>query len=261
MEAKDGALIFLALLSFLLFGCLSFSALHNASQLAELQSQVQQISVQEDNIAYSCVLCQELLSILAETINKDSKFNSDRNAPSHYKKRDISNYQEPSTASSTLPNNSPRGTVTLLANALFEIAEKQVNSMLSCRDAKNNTHCTILSGLKGDKGSPGPRGPIGEKGDTGQQGIKGGLGNKGEKGEMGEDGLPGPAGPPGIDGQDIVLSQNGCSWQYTDTCAHRCGISLRRVSCPSGQYVAGFGIHTYHDLGRYNTHIQCCPIH
>ena len=41
MEAKDVAVVFLALLSALLFGCLTFSAAHNA----ELQAQFQQTAV------------------------------------------------------------------------------------------------------------------------------------------------------------------------------------------------------------------------
>ena len=203
----------------------------------------------------------------------------------------------------TAPSDTPERPMTKLANALFDIVEKQVNSLMSCRDVSNATQCFILTGPRGEKGSLGPRGPVGEKGDTGQQGmkgeigqkgdtgmkgeigqkgesgqpgmkgargpkgdtgqqgLKGELGQKGEKGDMGDEGLQGPAGPPGIDGQGVIeLGQDGCSWQYTDTCAHRCGISLQRVTCPSGQYVAGFGIRTFHDLGRYDTHILCCPV-
>ena len=44
MEAKDGFVLFLALLSVLLFGCLTFSTLYNANQIAELQRQLQRIS-------------------------------------------------------------------------------------------------------------------------------------------------------------------------------------------------------------------------
>lgn len=37
MEVKVGAIVFLVLLSVLLFGCLMLSTVHNASKIAELQ--------------------------------------------------------------------------------------------------------------------------------------------------------------------------------------------------------------------------------
>lgn len=43
-ETKDSFVLFFALLSALLFGCLVFSTLHNTSQIAQLQQQLQDIS-------------------------------------------------------------------------------------------------------------------------------------------------------------------------------------------------------------------------
>ena len=43
-ETKDSFVLFFALLSVLQFGCLVFSTLHNANQIAQLQRQLQEIS-------------------------------------------------------------------------------------------------------------------------------------------------------------------------------------------------------------------------
>ena len=273
MEAKDGAVVFLVLLLVLLFGCLTFSAVHNASQIAELQAQLQQITVeghhQENDIHVSE---QDILTRLAGEV---VEIMEDKNHHAlHHLRRSIIN-QEPSIVSTTGPENPPGGTLTLLANALFDVVERQLKSMLACNKVDDATRCTILPGPKGDQGDTGPQGPVGEKGDEGdigtqgergekgQSGFPGNKGEKGQTGDIGDTGPPGPIGPKGAMGPVGTvarLTQNGCSWQYTDTCAHRCGISLRRTTCPIGQYVAGFGIRTWHDLGRYDTHIWCCPV-
>ena len=266
MEAKNGALIFLVFLSVVLFGCLTFSVVHNANEIAELQLKItDECCHQKNGVQHDSNLKQEIFAILkgeVEIMNEDSE-----TMGSHQMKRSIAD-QEPSTVISTVPNSQHEGTMTLLVNALFDIIEKQLKTMLACDEVEDTTQCTILPGPKGEQGDPGPRGSAGEKGDKGdigeqgEKGEKGGLGGrgqKGEKGQMGGVGPLGPVGPPGTSGL-AELSQNGCSWHYTDTCAHRCGISLRRTTCPQGQYVAGFGIHTFHDLGRYDTHIQCCPV-
>ena len=80
-------------------------------------------------------------------------------------------------------------------------------------------------------------------------------------GSIGPQGPVGPAGPKGATGPVSVLRQTSCTWHYTDTCGHRCGIaSSRETKCPAGQYVAGFGIHTWGSDGRYNTRIYCCTV-
>ena len=59
-----------------------------------------------------------------------------------------------------------------------------------------------------------------------------------------------------------TLTQDGCNWQYTDTCGHHCGTYvMKRTTCPVGQYVAGYGSFAYSSYGRYNPHILCCPVH
>ena len=43
MEAKDGALVFLALLSVALFTILAYSVWHNGSEIAQLQAELQKV--------------------------------------------------------------------------------------------------------------------------------------------------------------------------------------------------------------------------
>ena len=131
------------------------------------------------------------------------------------------------------------------------MVEAQLEAYLGC---DNESKCTIEPGPKGmqgeigqrrPKGDQGRRGETGPKGEVGQKGHLGYPGYKGEKGEMGNIGPQGPAGPvgpKGATGPVSVLHQNKCTWQYTDTCGHHCGIgSSRETRCPVGQYVAGFG--------------------
>ena len=120
-------------------------------------------------------------------------------------------------------------------------------------------------GHKGDSGPQGVQGPVGPRGEKGGKGELGYTGYKGEKGQTGSIGSQGGVGPKGAVGPRgpvATLAQSGCNWQYTDRCGHSCGQSVqKRTICPVGQYVAGFGIRTWTYLGRYNTHILCCPVH
>ena len=278
METKDSFVLFFALLSVLLFGYLEFSTLHNASQIALLQQQLQQISDEYRSDQGSDIQSsqQEILTKLISEVgemlsNKDQDINSFNHHASAYRIRRQDINQGLSTT--TGPDSALEGTLTLLANALLGIVDRQLNSKLDCEKVDDATQCTILPGPKGDQGDPGPRGPVGEKGDQGvigeqgEKGEKGQLGYpgyKGEKGQTGNVGPPGPVGPKGMIGPVgpvANLTQNGCSWRYTDTCGHTCGNGVqKRVQCPVGQYVAGFGIYTYGNLGRYHTHIFCCPV-
>lgn len=276
MEAKDSFVLFLTLLSALLLACLAFSTLHNASQIAQLQQRLQEISDEchsdhESNVQTSQ---QEILAKLVDEIvsNKDQGIKSfDHHASNNRVRRQSNTNQELSTT--TDPDSALEGTLTLLANALLGIVDRQLNSKLDCSEVSDATQCTILPGPKGDQGDPGPRGPVGKKGDqgdTGEQGEKGEKGElgypgyKGEKGQMGNVGPRGQIGPQGVVGPVgpvASLTQNSCSWLYTDTCGHSCGNGVqKRVQCPVGRYVAGFGINTWGAAGRYHTHIYCCPV-
>ena len=286
METKDGFGLFFALLSVLLFGCLAFSTLHNASQIAQLQQQLQQISDEchsdqgsNDMQANDQEILTKLISEIGEMVsNKDQlqDINSfDHLAPNYRIRREEVN-QGLSTTTTTNPDSALEGTLTLLANALLGIVDRQLNSKLDCDKVDDATQCTILPGPKGEKGDTGsdgrrgragdrgPKGDIGEQGEKGEKGQLGYPGYKGEKGQIGLVGPPGPVGPQGIVGPvgpATNLTQSGCSWVYTDQCGHHCGRNvLKRATCPLGQYVAGFGIYTHDWQARYDTHIYCCPV-
>ena len=281
METKDGLLLFLALLSILLFGCQTFSALRNASEIAELKTQLQNLSERQTHGKIINSNEHDVLVGLAKQVaeilyNKDSyvekKYGPDH--VSHRLRRSSSNQDQQRLANSESPTTGE--TLNLLTNALLNIVERQLNSKLDCSQADDTTQCTIKPGPKGDQGDRGRRGPVGERGDKGNlgdigekgdRGEKGQIGYPGYKGEKGQVGVVGPPGPsglrgtPGLTGSIVRLQQTGCSWHYTDQCGHRCGYQvLKRATCPIGQYVAGFGMYTAHDLGRYNPHIWCCPV-
>ena len=287
MEAKDSFIVFSALLSALLFGCLVFSTLHNASQIAELKQQLQEISdeCQKDQAQSVAIDQQEILTKLMSKVgemvsNKDQDIKSfehhDHASNMRIRRQDIVNQELYTTTTTTTtedPDSALGGTLTLLANALLGIVDRQLNAKLDCDKVDDATECTILPGPQGEKGDRGPRGPIGDKGDQGviggqgEKGEKGELGYpgyKGEKGQMGGTGPSGPVGPQGNVGPAgpvASLTQNGCSWYYTDQCGHGCGNGVqKRVQCPVGQYVAGFGIYTWGSYGRYSPHIYCCSV-
>ena len=274
MDNKDGFVLFFSLLSALLFGCLAFSTLHNASQITELKQQLEEISNechndQRSNMQYSQ---QEILARVISEVdeilsNKDQGIKSfDYHASNYRIRRQGDNDTNQELSTTTDPDSALEGTLTLLANALLGIVDRQLNSKLDCSEVSDATQCTILPGPKGDQGDPGPRGPVGKKGDqgdTGEQGEKGEKGQlsypgykgeKGTKGQIGNRGPPGPVGHKGMIGPAASLTQTGCSWIFTDECRHNCGRSaLKSATCPLGQYVVGFGIYTYDWYGRYNT--------
>ena len=268
MEVKDAALVFLALLSALLFGCLAFSVMHNAYQIAELKAQQQKI---EEEYIHLIKLANDATAVLQQSAANSPNVvrMGEKNKPIYRLRRNA----ETPTSLSISGNDSPTSTVSLLSQALSEIVKRQLNDYLDCDNIEDERRCTIEPGPKGDQGEPGPSGQRGVKGDQGPVGLQGEMGEKGElgypgyKGEMGQKGEIGPQGPVGPRGYTgprgpvATLAQNGCNWRYTDHCGHRCGEnSLRRTTCPRGQYVAGYGVHTWNSLGRYSMHILCCPV-
>ena len=276
METKDGFVLFFSLLSVLLFGCLAFSTLHNASQIAQLQQQLQQISDQcnNDHGNYVQASQQDILTKLISEVdemvsNKDQDIKSfNHQAPNYRLRRQV---QEPTTTSTVDSDNELEGTVNLLADALLGIVERQLNSKLDCDKVEDATQCTIQPGPKGEKGDigrvglRGPVGPTGEKGYrgnrgyTGVKGQKGQIGQYGQKGQKGQKGWTGARGYTGSQGRTgppgpaLQLHQRSCTWRFTDRCGHNCGREvLKQVWCAAGEYVAGFGIRTWADRGRYD---------
>ena len=224
MEVKDAALVFLALLSALLFGCLTFSVMHNANQIAELKAQQQKI---EEEYVHFIKLANDATTVLQQSAaNGPEVVRVGENNKGLYRLR---------RNAATGDNGSPTSTVSLLSQALSEIVKIQLNDYLDCDNIEDEIRCTIQPGPKGDQGEPGPpgkRGAKGEMGTVGLQGEKGQLGYPGYKGEMGQKGEIGPQGPVGPQGNTgssgpvATLAQNGCNWQYTDNCGHHCGIGI-----------------------------------
>ncbi len=200
-------MLFFALLSALLFGCLAFSVMHNATQIAQLQQQLQEISDMETSQ-------QDILAkLIGEVSEKVSK--TDQGAKSYapnyrVRRQDTTNIELNGTTTTTAAKDPNSVLVTLLANALLGIVDSQLNAKLDCDKVDDATQCTILPGPKGEKGDRGRRGRIGDRGFIGEKGEKGfwgspgrpGLnGDKGDQGDIGEPGSQGEIGPRGPVGE------------------------------------------------------------
>ena len=84
----------------------------------------------------------------------------------------------------------------ILADALTELIEKKLYTVMECkREGNNATDCSLKPGPKGEKGD------IGEDGKEGPSGLQGEPGVKGQKGHYGFPGYKGEDGPRGFDGQ------------------------------------------------------------
>ena len=273
MEVKDGVLAFLAILSFtlcILLGYSVWSNAHgvwsNAHEIAALRAelnkrqQTQTGGPGQDSVPLSP---SDISLLFAESNPQGGDATSQRANGNTVHLRAARQIDTPTTGTQTIH---------LLTSALSQIVEGQLEAHLDCSNNESRS-CTIEPGPKGVQGEVGPRGPKGDRGRRGETGPKGEVGPKGhlgypgykgEKGQMGNIGPQGPAGPvgpKGATGPVSVLRQTSCAWHYTDTCGHRCGIaSSRETKCPAGQYVAGFGIHTWGSDGRYNTRIYCCTV-
>ena len=341
METKDGAVVFLVLLSVALFTTLAYCVWHNGSEIAQLQAELQKVKEsvgQKESTSQSAAShlpADEGLGMAElpamENVNLIHQLRTNEHVGG-------SAIHKLAAALSELKrsrrNAEPPATVQLLTDALSEIVGGELEALLNCDTDDNGTKCTIEPGPKGDrgpigqrgekgdtgeqgrigprgekgekgnhgyagyKGEFGPKGNIGERGLTGSRGEKGEKGHHGHKGDSGSQGVRGPVGPSGEKGGKgelgytgykgekgqtgsigsqggvgpkgavgprgpvATLAQSGCNWQYTDTCGHHCGTNIRkRTTCPVGQYVAGFGIITWDQYGRFNTHILCCPVH
>ena len=100
-----------------------------------------------------------------------------------------------------------QSSIDILANALTEIIDKKLYSIIDCnRNENNGTDCTLKPGPKGEKGNNGEQGkegPRGVHGDPGVTGIKGQLGYPGYKGEIGPQGSNSTRGPKGDTGAGL----------------------------------------------------------
>ncbi len=114
----------------------------------------------------------------------------------------------------TRQSGSSQSATDLLADALAELIEKKLYTIMNCAkdDADNLTECSLKPGPKGDKGCLGDQGKEGPQGMNGEPGVKGHIGYPGHHGEVGPKGPigdPGPMGPRGDKGDMGEIGQRG----------------------------------------------------
>ncbi|XP_064388493.1 collagen alpha-1(XXIII) chain-like [Halichondria panicea] len=111
----------------------------------------------------------------------------------------------------TRQSGSSQSATDLLADALAELIEKKLYTIMDCArdDADNLTDCSLKPGPKGDKGCLGDQGPQGMNGERGVKGHIGCPGHKGEVGPKGPIGDPGPMGHRGVKGDMGEIGSQG----------------------------------------------------
>ena len=120
----------------------------------------------------------------------------------------------------TRQSDSSQSATDLLADALAELIEKKLYTIMDCArdDADNLTDCSLKPGAKGDKGCLGDQGKEGPQGMNGEPGViglsghngyPGYPGNRGEVGPKGPIGNPGPMGHRGDKGDTGEIGQRG----------------------------------------------------
>ena len=118
----------------------------------------------------------------------------------------------------------------ILADALTELIEKKLYTLMKCdRDKNNMTDCSLKPGPKGERGDTGVdgtrglqgepgakgqkghgyKGEVGPRGFVGQRGLKGDTGAIGSKGDMGPAGPQGATGDRGLRGEPGLKGQKG----------------------------------------------------
>ncbi len=100
----------------------------------------------------------------------------------------------------TRQSGSSQSATDLLADALAELIEKKLYTIMDCArdDGDNLTECSLKPGSKGDQGlngEPGIKGHIGYPGHKGKVGPKGSTGDPGPMGHRGDKGGIGEIGP------------------------------------------------------------------
>ena len=114
----------------------------------------------------------------------------------------------------TRQSGSSQSATDLLADALAELIEKKLYTIMDCArdDADNLTDCSLKPGPKGDKGYLGDQGKEGPQGMNGVPGVKGHIGYPGHKGKVGSKGRigdPGTMGHRGVKGDMGEVGQRG----------------------------------------------------
>ena len=197
MDAKDGLVFVLLLLSLGLFGSLTYCVWNKQTEVANEVADLQ----------------KQLHKLQNELKNMNSREHVEAKEPFQNKaqlKRNVRHADEDTSMPSATE---------LLTNALTEIIERKLVSYMNCdKNEYNHTKCTLKPGPKGE---PGPEGPTGEKGtkgepgdmglrgEPGDRGVKGSPGYPGFKGDKGIEGVVGPRGPTGPRGPPGIQGETG----------------------------------------------------
>ena len=196
-----------ALLTITLYGGLSFAVWNLHTQTVGLKT---------DNRNQNTELRRELRSLKSENTNLQnqiSKFRGFVEANPNPHSSDETTVMD-TLKRLTRQSGSSQSATDLLADALAELIEKKLYTIMDCArdDADNLTDCSLKPGPKGDKGCLGDQGKEGPQGMNGEPGVKGHIGypgHKGEVGSIGPIGNPGPMGHRGVKGDMGEIGQRG----------------------------------------------------
>ena len=218
MEVKDSAVAFLTFLSVALFVALACSVWHNASCIAQLQTELQKVKDsrklqfttenavhcppgQDEHTTAEPLTMEEMET--HDRIRKKDKPDSHSIIASSAIHKLAAALIEPRHSKRSADPSIAHSLAHSLAETISTIVQGHLEALLYCSSDDNGTKCTIEPGPKGDPGSIGQRG---EKGDTGEQGP---IGPKGDKGNHGYPGYKGEVGPKGGTGERGPIGPRG----------------------------------------------------
>ena len=230
MERSEGVAVFLCILSAFLAFCLTYQVWHNDSELSQLKMRVESLENSQQ--------CGQ-----KEAVEDESTVGDEAKASGPIRGVVKRSTDSPATVSM------------LLSSAMSKVVQSELKETLGCKENDElGTKCVFPAGPEGTKGEIGPQG---DKGATGRRGQRGPRGLKGDTGEPGLVGLPGLKGEPGR----VEFRAGDCNWHMIRGCGELCEIKRDVAAfCPAGHYVAGFGISSLVQVGKYNKMIYCCPV-
>ncbi len=202
---------FYCILAITLYGGLSFAVwnLHT-------QSIAQSVSLKDENRNQNTELQNQLRSLKSENANLQNQISELRGFVGANPNPHSSNEAMvmDTLKRLTRQSGSSQSATDLLADALAELIEKKLYTIMDCArdDADNLTDCSLKPGPKGDKGCLGDQGKEGPQGMNGEPGVKGHIGYPGLKGEVGPKGPVGDSGPMGhrgVKGDMGEIAQRG----------------------------------------------------
>lgn len=230
MERSEGVALFLCILSAFLALCLTYQVWHNDSEVRQLRMRVEFLESSHN--------CDQ-----KEAIEEESTAGFEAKAAGPARRVVKRSTDTPVTVNM------------LLSTAMSRVVQSELRETLGCKENDElGTECVFPAGPEGEKGESGPQG---EEGAIGERGKRGFRGLRGYTGEPGLIGLPGAQGEPGR----VQFTAVECYWHMIGKCGALCECTKdTAVFCPTGYYVAGFGISSQVPLGKHNKMIYCCSV-